>query len=243
MNAAVATTLADPAVVDRLSALGNDPRPCSPDAFKARLVVDVELCQPGQGHRRDRAVLNYVDNAPGCQSVSALSQTKGERAILGKPADVKLQLELVAEEAAGAVHEIHIERQRLGRRRVDHALELRPDAEARAARRHEVVRVLGQEPTRSSSQAQMQSTDVCSEQALRLALGGESLADFMAYCSARQVAERPMASRRWEECQTQTRGRSGRGTDSSHTPQEKDQMKECLEGEETGASPPVNPRG
>src|SRR6266481_1240098 len=45
---------------------------------------------------------------------------------LGKPADVKLKLELVAEEAAEAVHHDHIERRRLGGRGVDHALELRP---------------------------------------------------------------------------------------------------------------------
>jgi hypothetical protein len=46
--------------------------------------------------------------------------------VLGKPTDIKLKLELVAEEAAEAVHQDHIERRRLGRRRVDHALELWP---------------------------------------------------------------------------------------------------------------------
>jgi hypothetical protein len=41
-------------------------------------------------------------------------------------ADVELELELVAEEAAKAVHQDHIERRRFGRRCVDHALEFRP---------------------------------------------------------------------------------------------------------------------
>jgi hypothetical protein len=47
-------------------------------------------------------------------------------AIFGKPADVKLKLELVAEEAAEAMDQDHIEHRRFDRRRVDHALELRP---------------------------------------------------------------------------------------------------------------------
>ena len=47
-------------------------------------------------------------------------------AVLGEPADVELELELVAEEAAEAVDQDHVERRRLGRRRVDHALELGP---------------------------------------------------------------------------------------------------------------------
>jgi hypothetical protein len=44
-------------------------------------------------------------------------------AVLGKPADVELKLELVTEEAAEAVHQDHIERRRLGGGCVDHALE------------------------------------------------------------------------------------------------------------------------
>ena len=47
-------------------------------------------------------------------------------AVLGEAADIELQLELVAEEAAEAVDDDHIERRRLGRGRVDHALELGP---------------------------------------------------------------------------------------------------------------------
>ena len=78
--------------------------------------------------------------------------------------------------------------------------------------------------------AQDQTDQMCRQQATRLALGGENLADFMAYCNARQVAERPSAGERWMECQDRTRGSSGRGADSSHTPQQKNAMKECLEG-------------
>jgi hypothetical protein len=74
-----------------------------------------------------------------------------------------------------------------------------------------------------------QDDRICREQAQRLALGGENLADFMAYCSARQVAERPMFGTRWSECQDRTRGASGRGADSSHTPQQKNAMRDCLE--------------
>jgi hypothetical protein len=44
-------------------------------------------------------------------------------AVLGEPADVELELELIAEEAAEAVHEDHVEGRRLGRGGVDHALE------------------------------------------------------------------------------------------------------------------------
>jgi hypothetical protein len=47
-------------------------------------------------------------------------------AVLGEPADVELKLELVAEEAAEAVHHDHVERRRLGGGGVDHALELGP---------------------------------------------------------------------------------------------------------------------
>ena len=47
-------------------------------------------------------------------------------AVLGKPADIELKLELVAEEAAEAVHHDHVEHRRFCRGGVDHALELRP---------------------------------------------------------------------------------------------------------------------
>jgi hypothetical protein len=46
-------------------------------------------------------------------------------ACLGEAADVKLELELVAEEAAKTVDQDHVERRRLGGRRIDHALEFR----------------------------------------------------------------------------------------------------------------------
>jgi hypothetical protein len=46
--------------------------------------------------------------------------------VLGEPAHVELQLELVAEEAAEAVDQDHVERRRLGGRRVNHALEFWP---------------------------------------------------------------------------------------------------------------------
>ncbi|KJC42670.1 hypothetical protein UP06_23190 [Bradyrhizobium sp. LTSP857] len=47
-------------------------------------------------------------------------------AALGKPADIELKLELVAEEAAEAVDQDHLERRRFCRRGVDHTLEFRP---------------------------------------------------------------------------------------------------------------------
>jgi len=47
-------------------------------------------------------------------------------AVLGEPPDVELKLELVAEEAAEAVHDDHFEHRWLGRGGVDHALELGP---------------------------------------------------------------------------------------------------------------------
>jgi hypothetical protein len=47
-------------------------------------------------------------------------------AVLGKPPDVEFKLELIAEEAAEAVHQDHVERRRLCRRCVDHALEFWP---------------------------------------------------------------------------------------------------------------------
>jgi hypothetical protein len=45
-------------------------------------------------------------------------------AVLGEPADVELQLELITEEAAEAVHQDHVERRRLGGGGIDHPLEL-----------------------------------------------------------------------------------------------------------------------
>ncbi len=41
LNAEVVAILAEPAVVERLRALGNDPHPTSPDAFKARMSADI----------------------------------------------------------------------------------------------------------------------------------------------------------------------------------------------------------
>lgn len=82
----------------------------------------------------------------------------------------------------------------------------------------------------TSALAQDQTDQMCRQQAQRLALGGENLVDFMAYCNARQVAERPMSADRWLACQDKTRGSSGRGPDSSHTPQQKNAMKDCLDG-------------
>jgi len=38
----VAASLAEPAIVERLRMLGNDPMSCSPDAFRARILADVE---------------------------------------------------------------------------------------------------------------------------------------------------------------------------------------------------------
>jgi hypothetical protein len=60
-------------------------------------------------------------------------------AILGKPADVELELEFVTEEAAEAVNQDHVERRWLDCRRVDHALELRPPIVGRGCSRLDVV--------------------------------------------------------------------------------------------------------
>ena len=60
-------------------------------------------------------------------------------AVLGKPANIKLKLELVTEEAAEAVDQDHIECRRLDRRRVDHALELRPPIVGRRRARLDIV--------------------------------------------------------------------------------------------------------
>jgi len=42
LNREVAACLAEPVIVERLRMLGNDPKCCSPDAFRARIVADVE---------------------------------------------------------------------------------------------------------------------------------------------------------------------------------------------------------
>jgi tripartite-type tricarboxylate transporter receptor subunit TctC len=41
LNAEVVSTLKEPAVIERLRALGNDPRPTSPEQFKARMAADI----------------------------------------------------------------------------------------------------------------------------------------------------------------------------------------------------------
>jgi len=55
-----------------------------------------------------------------------LGDRRHPHAIPGQPPDVELELELVAKEAAEAVEHDHVARRRLGRRRVDHALEFGP---------------------------------------------------------------------------------------------------------------------
>jgi tripartite-type tricarboxylate transporter receptor subunit TctC len=42
LNAAVAEILLEPASIERLKAQGNDPRPSSPNEFKARIAADIE---------------------------------------------------------------------------------------------------------------------------------------------------------------------------------------------------------
>lgn len=42
LNAAVADILAEPATIERLKALGNEPRPSGRDEFKARLLADID---------------------------------------------------------------------------------------------------------------------------------------------------------------------------------------------------------
>ena len=41
LNTEVVAILKEPAVVERLRALGNDPKPMSPEQFKARMAADV----------------------------------------------------------------------------------------------------------------------------------------------------------------------------------------------------------
>ncbi len=41
LNAEVVGILKEPTVVERLRALGNDPRPTAPDEFRARIVDDI----------------------------------------------------------------------------------------------------------------------------------------------------------------------------------------------------------
>jgi tripartite-type tricarboxylate transporter receptor subunit TctC len=41
LNAEVVAILKEPAVVERLRALGNEPRPCTPEEFKARMAADI----------------------------------------------------------------------------------------------------------------------------------------------------------------------------------------------------------
>ena len=73
-----------------------------------------------------------------------IAQLLGDRdeldAVLGEPADVELKLKLVAEEAAEAVDDDDIEGRRLGRSRIDHALELGPPI---VGRRHAGLDMLG----------------------------------------------------------------------------------------------------
>jgi tripartite-type tricarboxylate transporter receptor subunit TctC len=42
LNVEVADILTEPATIERLRALGNDPRPSSRDEFKARIVADID---------------------------------------------------------------------------------------------------------------------------------------------------------------------------------------------------------
>ena len=59
--------------------------------------------------------------------VAELLGDRGQaHAVPGQPADVELKLELIAEEAAEAVDQDHVEGRRPGRGCVDHALELGP---------------------------------------------------------------------------------------------------------------------
>lgn len=80
-------------------------------------------------------------------------------------------------------------------------------------------------------QAQAPESQVCGDQAQRLALGGEALADFMGYCTARQAADRLMAGNLWFDCQQRTRVATGRtAAISTHVPPRRVAMKECMEG-------------
>ena len=42
LNTQVATNLAEPATVERINFVGNEPSPCSPEAFRARIAADID---------------------------------------------------------------------------------------------------------------------------------------------------------------------------------------------------------
>ena len=42
MNADVAAILAEPATIERIRLVGNDPSPSGPEAFRARIAADID---------------------------------------------------------------------------------------------------------------------------------------------------------------------------------------------------------
>ena len=42
LNAEIAAILAEPATIERIRLVGNDPSPSSPEAFKARIAADID---------------------------------------------------------------------------------------------------------------------------------------------------------------------------------------------------------
>ena len=42
LNTEVAAILAEPATIERIKLVGNDPSPSSPEAFKARIAADID---------------------------------------------------------------------------------------------------------------------------------------------------------------------------------------------------------
>jgi tripartite-type tricarboxylate transporter receptor subunit TctC len=42
LNTEVAAILAEPATIERIRLVGNDPSPSSPEAFKARIAADID---------------------------------------------------------------------------------------------------------------------------------------------------------------------------------------------------------
>src|SRR5438445_13883557 len=89
---------------------------------------------------RPRTVRSPVDICLGTRPSQAVLRDRHQtHTVLGKLADVELKLELIAEEAAEAVDKDHVERRRLGTRRVDHAEELQPTIVSRGRSGLDVV--------------------------------------------------------------------------------------------------------
>ena len=58
LNKEIAAVIAEPAVVERLKALGNDPKPSTPAEFKSRVAADIDRVDQGGRGCEHRAHLS-----------------------------------------------------------------------------------------------------------------------------------------------------------------------------------------